>query len=634
MTTEPEQDATGSPTLHPAGRVGYLLALTAAVLMLYMLTLGFEGMQCVWILPIAVVIALPLWRYQTDRLLFERRAILATVATPTGRLWHWFWRGRLSSIVQVFVALAFAIVLLAMLSPMQPLHWAVLVADAILMALVIPPVRRMLAGQVKDRYIGLVARRWPLTAINVLLVVIGFVYVDYAVLGWPDTRSLPWPEVAGRAFSIGQEGVACGVAGVCLGIANTVAAVSRHAASLVIPSLPSVSVRIVAWFVFLAWTGFGAFLFTRLLLGVVALLDRAGTTEAGQDDRTTRAFVYTILVLAVPYLYANIKIAEWQAGPVALPAPAPIPVPAADPCRGFQFDAAGLSQTLNKDVAQARTQAHRLAEERIDAALDQAFGKAANGVDKYLDWYYSLVGDYSRLAAVVTGDIDQLMSDQLSRFVVDETGFESILESSSGTIEKETMLIMERSAAAVSAAANDAVRRSPCPVPTVDLDGLTYLERDKLRATIATAAGGAVTAKFLLKKPAAAMAGKLAAKGTVKAAGKVLGKAAVKKGASVASTAVGAGTATAACAPLGPFAIACGIGAGVAIWFTVDKVVLEIDEWVNRDEMRAELLTGLAEQRAETREYLVRLHHQLVDMYAVEIDAQVGKVFVPQRDGT
>lgn len=623
-----EQVEARSPRPHPAGPLGYLLALAAAVLMLYVMTMAFTGLECVWLPLLTALVALPLWRFQVDRILFERRAILASVATPSGGLWRWFWRGRFAASFQVLVALAFAMVLLGMLTPLQPLHWGVLAADTLLIAMLIGPVRRMLAGQVKEGYIGLVARRWPLTVANVALLVSGFVFVDYYILGWPDTRMVPWPDVAEAALTDALSGVTCPIAGALLGITNTVSDLSRRAASLVIPLLTEKPIRVMAWVAFLAWTGIGAFLFTRFLLGVVALMDRVGGSEAGSDDRTMRSFMYTILVLAVPTLFATIQYAKWQAKTVELAEIEIETKPVDDPCKAFRFDKVALTESLSEDLGRARNESHSLAERKIDAALGQAFGEAEKGVERYLDWYYSIVGDYSRLGTVVIGDIDQFMSDKLQTFVIDETGFESILESGSVALEQETMRVMESAAEAAKVRIGEKVRQSPCPVPSVDLTGLVNLTPDRVRATVATAASGAVAAKFLVAKPAAAMAGKLAAKSTVKAAGKVVAKAAVKKGASAATTLAAGGAATVACGPV------CGALAAIATWFAVDKVVLEVDEFINRDAMRAELLAGLEEQRAEMRTQLLALHQGLADLYTSEINAQIGKIFIPARDGT
>jgi len=576
----------------------------------------------------AVLVAWPLWRYQSDRILFERRAILAAVATPTGRLWRWFWRGRITSVLQVFVALAFAISLLCLMSALRPLHWSILVADAIVLAFIIRPVRRMLSSQIKEGYLGLVARRWPLTAINVVLLVAAFVVLEFYFIERPDTRGLSWAVVVEGAFENARNGAVCPAAGLLLGAVCAVDQLSWHVAMGLLPKLPSMPARAMAWVVFLAWTGFGAFLFTRCMLGVIALLDRFGAGEAGADDKLSRAFLYTILVLAVPYLYATIKLAEWE--PTLPSLPPSLPTVERDPCKAYQFSTAELIAGASEDVQQARTEAYSVVDQRIDAALNEAFGAAEQGVAHYLDWYYSLVGDYTRLGAVVTGDVGQLMNDQLAKHIFDDTNAIGILETESTALEGESMNRMESAAAAVGLQIRDAVKQSPCPVPSFDPSRLMHLERDRMRAAVSTTAAGAVTAKFLLTKPATAVAAKLAAKGTVKAASKVMAKAAAKKGVSVIAA---AGTATAICSPGGPAAIVCGIVAGVITWFTVDKVILEIDEAVNRDDMREELLAGLREQREAAGNELKALHRGLVDAYVAEINTQVGKTFNPSRDG-
>ena len=630
---------------HPAGGVGYVLGLLAAVLLLYIVVAGLPAMPCIWVLPLIAFAAYPLWRYQTDRILLERRAILTTVATPTGRLWNWFWRGRFAAVLQVFVALILAAVLLVMLTPLQRTHWMVLAIDALLLAIAIPLVRRILGSQVREGYIGLVARRWPLTALNVLILVAGFVYVDFALLGWPDTRDLPWATVAESAFRSAQESTTCGVLGAGIGAVETVAALGRHFASRVIPSLPARSVKTVAWVVFLAWTGFGAYLYTRLLLGVVALMDRIGGHEAGADDRTTRAFVYTILALAIPFTYAYIKYEAWETTPrvtveteQASTGAEATEQPVVDPCAGFNVDTEALQANASAAVSEARSEAIRQGEEQIDATLEQAFSAAEEGVDEYLDWYYTLRGEYSRLGQVLMGDMDEFMTEKLQEHVVAATGFDSILKNGLANLESQAETLVLGAAGNVHASVIEEVKAAlPCRFPTIDPVGVINIRPDVVRATVATAAGGGVAIKVMAARPATAVAGKLAARGTVKLAGKALAKTAAKttakKGATVLATLGASGTATASCGFLGPFAPVCGVGAGVVTWLAVDKTFVEVEERFRRDDLRVELMAGLNEERAELREQLVAAHTALVDAYSQEIQERVDKVFIPGRDG-
>jgi uncharacterized membrane protein len=139
-----------------------------------------------------------------------------------------------------------------------------------------------------------------------------------------------------------------------------------------------------------------------------------------------------------------------------------------------------------------------------------------------------------------------------------------------------------------------------------------------------------VTAKLLAEKAGAAVAAKVVAKNSFKAAAAVAGKVTAKKGGAILLT---AGAAAAVCAPGGPLAVLCGIAAGAVTWLTVDKVMVEIDEALFRDEMRAELTAAIAEQRKVLGQTLKAQHAASIDATAVGIQARIDALFVPARDG-
>jgi len=612
---------------------GLVLTLLVAVLLLYCLTLILGRLPCLLLLPAVALAAWPIWRYQTDRVLFERRAILASVATQTGRLRHWFWAGRVTSILQVFVALFLATMLLGFTTQLQPAHWAVLAGDAILLALLFGPIKRRLASQIREEHQGFVVRRWPLAAINVVVVVSLLVALEFFFLNRPDTRGLPWYLIAEQAFDQGQSGTACAATGALMGLSTAIDQTTWHTAMWLIPGLPDVATRILAWFLFLAWTVFGGYLFTRCLLGVMTLFEgwtsgKARTSDAGPFSRL---FLYTILVLAVPNLFATIKFGGMDLWPRELPPG--LSADAEDPCGNFQFDTSILQTTISQDVTRAQTEAQTIADQRIDAALDTAFGKAEQGVDRYLDWYFSLIGEYTRLGTLVSGDVGQLMSDKLSQHLFDDTHFMGVIEDASTSIENETLDRMTSVAESVGARIGDAVNTSPCPVRTIDFDSLANLKRDKVRAAVSATLGvaaGTITARYLARKSAAAVANKLAARGTVKTAGKLLAKGAARRGGSLLLSAAAGG---AICSPGGPAAVACGVVTGAVTWISTDKAMIEIDEALFRDQMRDELLAGLAEQRKTIESELKARHLRLIEAYAVEIESTAAKVFNPARDG-
>jgi hypothetical protein len=139
-----------------------------------------------------------------------------------------------------------------------------------------------------------------------------------------------------------------------------------------------------------------------------------------------------------------------------------------------------------------------------------------------------------------------------------------------------------------------------------------------------------VASKALAKKTAAAVAGKLAAKKSFQTGAALTSKTLAKKGtSSLLSTGVG----TALCAPSGPVAILCGVTAGLVTWLTVDKALVELDEAMNREDMRADLLEVLAEQRAALGEQLKQKHYTGVDAMAARVNDAVQSTFVPYKDG-
>jgi hypothetical protein len=337
----------------------------------------------------------------------------------------------------------------------------------------------------------------------------------------------------------------CPAAGAALGALAATRALAWHA---VIPSLPG-PVRNCAWLLFLAQAGVLAWLFTSMLLGVWALVDdersQQARVQAGSDSQgagaatVSTAFIYTILLLALPYLYAVHQLRDFDPG--TLEQPARQMVRWANPCRADP----------------ALTTLSGALDERLQATRAEALAAAASS-----DCAFELV-----------------------------------------------------------------------PVAAADgLERLADFGRDAQRAGSAAAAGaaaGAVTAKLLSKQVAGAVAAKLAATKSVQTAAALAAKAGAKKGGSSLASALGA---TALCAPSGPWAVLCGIGAGAVTWLAVDKAMVEIDEARFREEMRADLLGVLEEQRVVLAAALRERQTAAVDAGLQALAERLGRRYVPARE--
>ncbi|HSO79181.1 MAG TPA: hypothetical protein VLQ88_03260, partial [Chromatiaceae bacterium] len=507
-------------------------------------------------------------------------------------------------------------------------------------SLLVEPVRRGLRGQVQHQRLGLIARRWPLLGINLGLLTLAFVAIDFFLVGTPDTRALPWHQVAEDAFRAEGLAAVCPPAGWALGALAAAEALTRHAAQLAIPSLPDRGLRIAAWGLVLVHAGALAYLFTRMQLGIIALAEQR-TAPGGSEGTFTRAFVYTILILAIPYLYATSRLAHLD--PARLAADARQAVDWIDPCRPDPAARAALLAALSDDLHRARVQATESADRRIDAELDALFARIAPGVDAYLDWYFTVIGEYERLAALATGGFVDLMGQQLEQHLFVDTGFAGQLEALDDAIRQDSARALADAGGRLEQLAGARSADHPCGLSGLDLEAFSTaalftpalgdLDRDAVRAATAAgggAAAGALAAKTLAKQTGAAVAAKLAVKKGFQTAAGLAGKVAAKKGGSILLSAAGG---AALCSPSGPAAVVCGIVAGTLTWLAVDKAMIEIDEARLREQMRAEILQALEEQRPALALALKASQGAAIDAAAGQIQSQVQRVFVPARDG-
>ena len=234
---------------------------------------------------------------------------------------------------------------------------------------------------------------------------------------------------------------------------------------------------------------------------------------------------------------------------------------------------------------------------------------------------------------MATGDLGQLMTEELERHLFAETLFGDRLAAANQAIVQTSEQQMSALHQRLGRQAEVSVQAKPCGLGELDLSAFGDLERERMRAS--AAAGGGVliavtSSKLLAKKTAAAVVGKVAAKKSFTAAAGLIGKTSAKKGGSILlSTAGGA----ALCSPGGPLAAACGIAAGTVAWFTFAKVFIEIDEALFRDEMRSDIMAVLEGEQAELATTLKAQHNASIDAMALDIQRNAERLFVPARDG-
>jgi hypothetical protein len=283
-----------------------------------------------------------------------------------------------------------------------------------------------------------------------------------------------------------RAGAACPTAGALLGLAALADQLPRHAAMLLLPDLPDPRARVLAWLLLLAVTGFGSYLFTRFLLGVEALLE-SRTQHAAPDPGLRPGLVFmatSLAALALAGLWAGhgprLGIASLGQGAVAL-------AQAANPCGAAPGQARTLQAGARQQLDAASRRALDAAMQGVDRGLDPAFAAAEAGIDKYLDWYFSYIGSYARMGALVVPDLEKHMRDRFSALVFTDSGFEQQLARLVGEGDAQLLGHITAEAATIGAGLARDLQSRPCLQEVLRPAALPGLERDAMRMALSAA---------------------------------------------------------------------------------------------------------------------------------------------------
>ena len=370
-----------------------LLALFLACAALWGLSRILLDTPCWALVFLVAIVAWPIWVGLREYALFRHRVMLVAATEESSRLRRWFWRGALTSNLQLFSALFWAAVLLALVSLLEGWHLALLALDVVVVVYAAHYWRHTTAGEIRPEVIGTLSRRMVLWT-NLAFLAAGTFVIDYFVAGSPDTRGTAWTVLAGESFSQYFTTAACPAAGAAVGFVNMADRLGWHAAEVIIPSLPGAWLNVFAWTLFLLQAGVLAYAYTRLQLGVLAIVEGA-TSKPGDDGHRSIPVLLPVLVAAG--LLVTYALQDFD--PAARQRPAQDPTQMANPCRLEDIALAALRQNLGTEIEGVRKAQQVRADREIDELVETLFRDTEKGMDAYLDWYFSLIGQYTRLAA-------------------------------------------------------------------------------------------------------------------------------------------------------------------------------------------------------------------------------------------
>jgi len=253
---------------------------------------------------------------------------------------------------------------------------------------------------------------------------------------------------------------------------------------------------------------------------------------------------------------------------------------------------------------------------QLKEASDIGFQRMAANVDDYLDWYYSLPGEYERIVALATGALEEWMTEKLQSHLMKGNAFGPIQQSIENVLQSNEQLRSEH-----LERVNQILSENQVEPTNVQLDIVKYSSLDTLkeppshsvivnlenRLLISGGIGatGAVTGAIAGKVTA-----KVASKGAIKLGAQALikitaGKAVSALGGTAAGAATGMaigsiipGIGTAIGAAIG------GIAGGITIGLTVEKLLLMLEEAFSREEFKKQILQAIEDERVEFEKYL------------------------------
>jgi len=240
----------------------------------------------------------------------------------------------------------------------------------------------------------------------------------------------------------------------------------------------------------------------------------------------------------------------------------------------------------NETIKIIRDDLHKRINE-IDSAISlktkELFRVAHNNIDNFLDFHYSVIGEYVELGNMAVGKIEEHIRNRLfgDDFNIKMEAMLNIISKDYKLNLKEHLKVMDSRA---SMGVDSQLNAGALKHLEGDINQYFLLQQGKL-ATIIVAT--------LSSKIAKVVATKLATKQATLIASKASTKAGMKSAALISGVSSGV--------ICGPLVWLCSPIAATALWFGTDAVVVSVDEKLNRDQFRKDILSELITQENKLR---------------------------------
>ncbi|MDQ2076879.1 hypothetical protein [Marinimicrobium sp. ABcell2] len=600
---------------------------------------SLAGMDHFRVVVIAALLGWLAYRYLLPFMMIKRRALLAHVTTDSSWARRIFWNSILGRLVLAVSSVITALFVLVMVTGLQLFEWYVLFGSVLSFLALYLLCNKSLGGQFSAEH------RFPFTLriasrINLAVMTIALVAVQILWLEVDDTRYLSISEVFQSAYAQHSASAALDEVGWLIGLNSAVSYSLWHIMQLTSGADSSVLTKMSAWLAFLVFSAIKLGAIWTVLLGIPSLVfellkDKKSDPQSRRRGILTTAIAASVVLGSGAYLLnSQVTVAPFinsLSGTLRQTL-------VNDPCqRQAPIEQQELAAQAERALTQQQKQLMVHMEQEIDRHVDHAFAKADVGVDSFLDWNFSLRGQYTQLLF-------------LSRSMVGETSFaehlgermdshidEAIGPGLSSLNDRLNVTFsdgLNQAYAKHDAYLNALVQRANCvTLATPDLPLTDYVNKSLVGTgfVVGPAAGVlAVRAGTRAALPAArATAGTGSRVAARPASNRVISQMFARLTARAAAGAA-SGSAGAVC---GPFMIACGSAFAAATWIGMDIAINEVDEAINRQQMREDMLTVLSEQKAALKAELKEQYSNAASLAFEAVEEYQSQTFNIRRDG-
>ena len=257
-----------------------------------------------------------------------------------------------------------------------------------------------------------------------------------------------------------------------------------------------------------------------------------------------------------------------------------------------------LPQNLQHIERNIVVKAKKNIDDIINEEIDKVFEPVYKQIPRYSDFHYSLPGEYTEITAALSGRI----SESVKKHLFDSIDFDNKLNDGVNNIKQKSNKVFLKS---INTTHNEIKKELNLKSKEFSLFSKSFIKisiddmQKRFRNySVDSIRAGGVAAAVIAKKIGSKVAAKLSIKISAKLGLKTTG--------GVGAAATGATIGTLFGGPVGS-AIG-GVVCGVAGWVITDKIIIEVDQYINEEDFKYELRQSVSQQKQKMKDKLKKLY--------------------------